>query len=42
MFTGTDGIYVMGADGSNATWLTNGSVPDWSPNGDQIAFQGTA
>jgi Tol biopolymer transport system component len=31
----------MGTDGSNAVWLTNGTTPDWSPNGDQIVFTGT-
>jgi Tol biopolymer transport system component len=35
-------VYVMNADGSNPTRLTNNSAdddsPTWSPNGNQIAF----
>jgi TolB protein len=37
-----DEIYVMNADGTNLTRLTNNSVPDWDPawslSGDRIAF----
>jgi Tol biopolymer transport system component len=32
----------MGADGSNPVWLTNGTAPSWSPNGDQIVFVGAS
>jgi Tol biopolymer transport system component len=30
----------MGADGSNPVWLTDGTGPSWSPNADQIVFEG--
>ncbi|MGB5565396.1 MAG: hypothetical protein WBN24_13235 [Acidimicrobiia bacterium] len=45
-FTGTDpaghsGIWVMNADGSGATQLTeDGSEPEWSPNGALILYSG--
>jgi len=39
---GAGGVYTMGADGSNPVWLTNGTAPSWSPNGDQIVFVGTS
>ena len=39
---GNDEIYVMNADGTNATRLTNSAesdrYPSWSPDGSQIAF----
>jgi Tol biopolymer transport system component len=40
---GNDNIFVIDVDGSNRIRITNNpaddSVPDWSPNGDAIAFQ---
>ena len=40
---GNQEIYVMDADGSNPTRLTNDAKrdedPDWSPDGTQIAFR---
>ena len=41
-FDGTEGIYLMNADGSNQRVLTRASPGDfaWSPNGRQIAFGG--
>jgi Tol biopolymer transport system component len=35
----TLGIYLLPVAGGDATWITNGSGPDWSPSGDQIAFE---
>ena len=35
---GTDGIWVMGADGSNQRFLAEGGEPNWSPHGDEITF----
>ena len=34
------GIYVMNADGSNLARLTDGTSPDWSPDGKKIAYTG--
>jgi Tol biopolymer transport system component len=31
-------IYLVGADGRNATWLTRGAAPSWSPDGSQLVF----
>ena len=40
--SGNSDVYVMGADGSNVTQLTNhpgtDSEPVWSPDGAQLAF----
>jgi len=34
------GVYAMGSDGSDLTWITNGTAPNSSPNGDQITLEG--
>ncbi len=31
-------IFVVGADGSNCAWLTEGDSPSWAPDGTRIAF----
>ena len=38
-FGSSNQIYVMNADGSNATHLTSGVRPSWSPTGDRIVFE---
>jgi TolB protein len=40
---GTDGIWVMNADGSDPRRIAEGGEPNWSPQGDWITFEcGTA
>ena len=40
-YEGSGGIWTMNADGSNKAFLTAGAFPSWSPDGTQIAVQGT-
>jgi Tol biopolymer transport system component len=36
--TGEPHVYVMNADGSGVTWITQGDSPDWSRDGTRIVF----
>jgi Tol biopolymer transport system component len=34
------GVYTISTSGGEATYVTDGTAPAWSPSGDQIAFEG--